>query len=178
MKKKISFIIFYFCCINAQAQYEFVFKQPYPQRANSIDSLYTDLIGNWKTGSVDVLTTPLKKMAKAANDEKALLQIELGLVLMKMQLGSIRNYDMLHASLDSIIIAAKKTNNNFVLARAYSEEAVVGIETKQYTAMFDAYLNMLTVVKDLTQTEYYPRNYSLYTAALYFYRFRDRKSVV
>jgi DNA-binding CsgD family transcriptional regulator len=177
LKKLFSFIIFYCCCINAQAQYAFVFKQPYPQRANTIDSLYAGLI-NFKADSAAGINSSLKKLAKAANDEKALLQIELGLVAMKRLAGEVKNYDLLKASTDSIIAVAKKTGNNYVLAGAYTQKAYIGSDTKQYTAMFDGYLNMVAIVKDLTETEYRNRNYSLYSAAYSFYRFNDYTNAI
>jgi DNA-binding CsgD family transcriptional regulator len=178
LKKIFSFIIFYCWCINAQAQYEFVFKQPYPQRANTIDSLYAGLINNWKADSVAIISIPLKKLAKAANDEKALLQIQLGLVSMNRIVGEVKNYDILNATLDSIITIAKKTNSNSILAQAYTQKAFIGEDTKQYTAMFDAYLNMVAIVKDLTETEFRNRNYALYSAAYNFYRFNDYEKAI
>jgi DNA-binding CsgD family transcriptional regulator len=178
LKKFFPFIIFCFCCINAQAQYEFVFKQPYPQRANTIDSLYSGSLNNWKTDSVDIMSATLKKLAKAANDEKALLQIQLGLVAVNRIVGEVKNYDILKASVDSIIAIAKKTNNNYILAGAYTQKAYIYLDTKQYTAMFDGYLNMVAIVKDLTETEYRGRNYSLYSAAYSFYRFNDYEKAI
>jgi DNA-binding CsgD family transcriptional regulator len=178
LKKIFPFIIFYFLCINAQAQYEYVFKQPYPQRANTIDSLYAALINNWKADSIAIISVPLIKLAKAANDEKALLQIELGSVSINRIVGEVKNYDILNATLDSIITIAKNTHSNSILAQAYTQKAFIGEDTKQYTAMFDAYLNMVAIVKNLTETAFKSRNYSLYSAANNFYRFNDYEKAI
>ncbi len=177
MKKIFVFIIFNSYYINSQAQYEFIFKQPYPLRANTIDSLYAGLV-NSKADSVAGINILLKKSAKTANDEKALLQIELGIVGVRRIAGNIKNYDLLIASADSIIAVAKKTDNKYVLAGAYTQKAYIGSDTKEYTAMFDGYLNMVAIVKDLTETAYRNRNYSLYSAAYSFYRFNDYEKAI
>ncbi len=178
LKKIFSFIIFYCLCINAQAQYEYVFKQPYPQRANTIDSLLEESLNNFKLDSCNILSTHLKKLAKAANDDKALLQLELTTVSIKRFSDSNKNYAAINATLDSIIILAKKTNIYAILAQAYAQKAFLYEDNKQYTAMFDAFLNMVAIAKNLPETEFRTKNYSLYSAAFNFYKFNDYEKAI
>jgi tetratricopeptide (TPR) repeat protein len=136
------------------------------------------LVNNGKADSVLFISTPIKKFAKAANDENALLQMELSLLIMRRYQNGTKDYNALNVTIDSIINIAKKTNNKYVLAGAYTQKAWINADTKQYTAMFDAYLKNVTIVKDLTENEYRNRNFSLYAAAYNFYYFNDYEKTI
>ncbi len=120
----------------------------------------------------------LKKLAKATNDDITLLHIELTTVSIKRSSDSIKNYAAINATLDSIITIAKKTNNYNILAQAYTEKAFLYEDEKQYSAMFDAFLNMVAIAKSLPETEFRTKNYSLYSAAFNFYKFNDYEKAI
>ncbi len=97
---------------------------------------------------------------------------------MRRYQNGTKDYVALNVTTDSIISIAKQTKNTYVLAGAYTQKAWINEDTKQYTVMFDAYLNSVAVIKDLTEDEYRNRNFSLYAAAHNFYRFNDYEKAI
>jgi hypothetical protein len=140
--------------------------------------LYSILVSNGKLDSITFLSIPLKKLAKEANDEKALLQIDLGLLVMRKKATGEKDYTALIYSIDSIINIAQKTKNTYVLASAYIQKAWLHTDVKQYTAMFDAYLKAVALIKNYTEGNYRNRNFSLYAAAYNFYNFNDYEKAI
>ena len=176
--KKILFIIITVLCLatTAHAQYDYVFKLPYPQRYFAIDSLFQPYSNQIYGVEVQRFLVQMKILAEKDNDKKALLQIAfLNYVVKK---AASKNYPALAQMLDSLITAAEKMNDDYLLASLYMHKGWLNIDQEKYTRAFESFLKTYKFIEPMSREQFPSKNYFLYSIALNFYKFNDYEKAI
>ena len=175
--KKIMFIIFLTISEGSVAQYESVFKIPFPQQYHAIDSII-DILTERDTANSLKIIGQMGKVAEQSNNELILLNFKRSVLDFKY----IHSHD-LH---DTIYLNELIADANKLLAevdeKKYPEIAAMihvtlgntyYYKVNKYSLAFTHFISAYNLFKNISNEKLPDRQYSQYAIALAYYQFND-----
>ncbi len=175
--KKIIFIIFLAINDRSSAQYETIFKIPFPQQYHAIDSVI-DVLTKKDTINALKIIGQMGKVAEQSNNELILLNFKRSLLNFRY----IHSHD-LH---DTIYLNRLIKDANNLLAdvdeKKYPEIAAMIHVTlgntyyykiNKYSLAFTHFISAYNLFKNISNEKFPDRQYSQYAIALAYYQFND-----
>src|SRR4051794_3648240 len=180
--KKIIFIIFLAVGDGLSAQYESVFKIPFPQQYRALDSIVDILTKKDSVNALKIIEQ-MGKAAKQTNNELILLNFKRSV----LNLRYIRSHD----SHDTTYLNKLIKDSENLLAdmdeKKYPEIAAMihvtlgntyYYKVNKYNLAFTHFINAYNLFKNVSNEQYPDRHYSQYAIALAYYQFNDFENAI
>lgn len=179
---KIIFIVFLTVADRLPAQYNTIFKIPFPQQYHTLDSIVEILT---KKDSVHALNI-IEQMSKAAeqtHDERVILNFKRALLNFR--------YISIHDIHDSVYLYKLVADSKNLLAevdeKKYPEIAAMihvtlgntyYYKVNKYSLAFTHFISAYNLFKNISSEEFPDRQYSQYAVALAYYQFSDFENAI
>ncbi len=181
---KITLILFFvFFSHSAFAQYNAVFKTPFPQQYEILDSITGRLCYEDDSTNAPVILQLLEQAARQTNNDQNLLNLE----RCKLNYRYVISRDTKDTAILNTLVRDGQRLLETIDEKKYPEiAAMVNVtignthynKTHRYNLAFEHYIKAYNFFKTVSTQQFPDRQYSQYAIALAYYQFNDYKSAI